>query len=132
MKSIYTSLNYQKMMYEKQLIEKKRELQDIKVEKQNIIIKKIHGELYYYAQYRKEGKVKSKYLSPVIPGKIADVEKTQNTIARLSKEIRDLEWNIESLEKMLTCYKKERKKSRLWMNFLLKCIGRMKLQQEFT
>ncbi len=69
MKSIYTSLNYQKMMYEKQLIEKKRELQDIKVEKQNIIIKKIHGELYYYAQYRKDGKVKSKYLSPVIPGK---------------------------------------------------------------
>lgn len=117
MKSIYTSLNYQKMMYEKQLIEKKRELQDIKVEKQNIIIKKIHGELYYYAQYRKDGKVKSKYLSPVIPGKIADVEKTQNTIARLSKEIRDLEWNIEGLEKMLTCYKKREKKEQIMDEF---------------
>ncbi len=92
-------------------------MQGIEDEKQNIIIKKIHGELYYYAQYRKDGKVKSKYLSPVIPGKIADVEKTQNTIARLSKEIRNLEWNIESLEKMLTCYKKREKKEQIMNEF---------------
>ena len=53
---------------------KKKELQEISMEKQNITIKKIHGELYYYAQQRKDGKVKSRYLSPVIPGKIADIE----------------------------------------------------------
>lgn len=60
--------------------------------------------------FRKEGKVKSKYLSPVAPGKIADIERVQTNIDQLSKEIRELEWNIESLEKMLACCKKREKK----------------------
>ena len=64
---IYNNLKQQKAIYEKELIKKKRVLREINVERQNITIKKIHGELYYYAQCRKEGKVKSTYLSPVMP-----------------------------------------------------------------
>lgn len=112
MDNIYNDLKQQKEIYEKELIDKKRELRDINAERQNITIKKIHGELYYYAQCRKEGKVKSTYLSPVMPGKIADIETIQNNINQLSKDIRELEGNIEILEKMLACCKKtERKKS---------------------
>ena len=69
----YRMLKYQEALYKKELDIKKKELQEISTEKQNITIKKIHGELYYYAQQRKDGKVKSRYLSPVIPGKIADI-----------------------------------------------------------
>ena len=114
MDHIYNNLKQQKAIFEKELSEKKRVLRDIsaEAERQNITIKKIHGELYYYAQCRKEGKVKSTYLSPVMPGSIADFETIQNNIKQLSKDICELEENIKSLEKMLACCKKtERKKS---------------------
>ena len=55
----YRMLKYQEALYKKELDIKKKELQEISMEKQNITIKKIHGELYYYAQQRKDGKVKS-------------------------------------------------------------------------
>ena len=87
----YRMLKYQEALYKKELDIKKKELQEISTEKQNITIKKIHGELYYYAQQRKDGKVKSRYLSPVIPGKIADIENIQLRIEHLSNEIQDLE-----------------------------------------
>ena len=117
MDHIYNNLKQQKAVYEKELIEKKRVLRDIKIERQNITIKKIHGELYYYAQCRKEGKVKSTYLSPVMPGEIADIERVQNTIEQVSQEIRELEENIESLAKMLACCKKTERKERIMDDF---------------
>ena len=109
----YRILKYQEALYKKELDIKKKELQEISTEKQSITIKKIHGELYYYAQQRKDGKVKSSYLSPVIPGKIADIENIQLRIEHLSKEIQDLE----SLEKMMECYKKREKKEPVMNEF---------------
>ena len=50
----YRMLKYQEALYKKELDIKKKELQEISTEKQNITIKKIHGELYYYAQQRKD------------------------------------------------------------------------------
>lgn len=111
MKDIYSSLKIQRNEYKKTLQEKKAQLQAINTEKQNIVIKKIHGELYYYAQYRKEGKIKSEYLGAVLPGTIAEIEKTQQTIDALRKEIKELEWNIQSLDKMIQCYEKRKKMS---------------------
>ncbi len=107
---------------------KKKELQEISTEKQNITIKKIHGELYYYAQQRKDGKVKSRYLSPVIPGKIADIENIQLRIEHLSNEIQNLEWDIMTASKMIASYEKRTKKKISWMNLLLKYTGKMKLR----
>ena len=74
MKNVYKSLNEQKLYYEQELIRKKNVLKDTKEERKNITIKKIHGELYYYAQCKRAGKVNSQYLGPVIPGTIADIE----------------------------------------------------------
>ena len=50
----YRMLKYQEALYKKELDIKKKELQEISMEKQNITIKKIHGELYYYAQFLTE------------------------------------------------------------------------------
>ena len=80
MKNVYKSLNEQKLYYEQELIRKKNVLKDTKEERKNITIKKIHGELYYYAQCKRAGKVNSQYLGPVIPGTIADIEEKQNKI----------------------------------------------------
>ena len=110
-------LKYQEALYKKELDIKKKELQEISTEKQNITIKKIHGELYYYAQQRKDGKVKSRYLSPVIPGKIADIENIQLRIEHLSNEIQDLEWDIMTASKMLACYEKRTKKENFMDEF---------------
>ncbi|RGG20468.1 hypothetical protein DWY56_10605 [Ruminococcus sp. AF25-3LB] len=110
-------LKYQEALYKKELDIKKKELQEISMEKQNITIKKIHGELYYYAQQRKDGKVKSRYLSPVIPGKIADIENIQLRIEHLSNEIQDLEWDIMTASKMLACYEKRAKKENFMDEF---------------
>ena len=110
MKDIYTNLKIQRNEYKRTLQEKKAQLEVINIEKQNIVVKKIHGELYYYAQYRKEGKIKSKYLGTVLPGTIAELEKQQQMIHTLQKEIKELEWNIQSLDKMIQCYEKRKKK----------------------
>lgn len=106
MEETYNNLKYQKIVYEIELRKKKQRLSDIQEKKKNIIIKRIHGELYYYAQYREEGKVKSEYLSPVEPGRIAEEERIQSNIDQLIKEIDELEWDIESLNKVLSCLRK--------------------------
>ena len=126
MKEVYKNLNEQKAFYEHKLLDKKKLLQEISEEKQNISIKKIHGELYYYAQYKKDGQIRTRYLGTVVPGRIAKIEKVQSQIETLTKEIQELEWNIESLDKMLDCYKKREKKNELQMIFLLKYIGKMR------
>ena len=118
MKDIYNSLKLQKDEYYKELQDKQKELEKIKTKKQNITIKKIHGELYYYAQYRENGKVKSNYIGLVTPGKIADIEKIQERITNLKKEIKDLQWNIESLNKMMICYEKRKKKEMIMDDFI--------------
>lgn len=113
----YRELKYQELIYKKELEYKKNELQEINVEKQNITIKKIHNELYYYLQQKKDGKVKSNYLGPVKPGKIAEIEETQKKIEGLLKDIQELEWNIETVEKMLACYEKRIKKETIMDEF---------------
>ena len=122
----YRMLKYQEALYKKELDIKKKELQEISTEKQNITIKKIHGELYYYAQQRKDGKVKSRYLSPVIPGKIADIENIQLRIEHLSNEIQDLEWDIMTASKMLACYEKRTKKENFMDEFTFEVSEKIK------
>ena len=65
----------------------------------------------YYMHSAKAEKVNSQYLGPVIPGTIADIEEKQNKIECLTEEIKELEWNIESLEKMMEYYKKGKKRT---------------------
>ena len=60
LEKIYRDLKIKMNEVELELSEKQRQLSQLSVEKQSIIIKKLHGELYYYAQWRENGKVKSK------------------------------------------------------------------------
>lgn len=117
MKDIYNNLKFEKKEYEKELQKAESELKNINIEKQNIIIKKIHGELYYYAQYRKDGKVKSEYLGAVLPGSVSDREQVQKRISILRNRIKELQWNIQSLDKMIQVYEKRKKKERIMEDF---------------
>lgn len=117
MKDIYLNLKRQKKDLEAELAKKQEDLSGIPAEKQSIVIKKIRGELYYYAQWRKEGKVKSQFLSPVSPGVIAADEKVQCTIERLQKDIKELKINLENLDKMIVYLEKRRKEQKLMESY---------------
>ena len=117
MDHLYADLKRQKAEYESQLEVYRKSLSELSEQKYSIIIKTIHGEPYYYAQFRRDGKVRSKYIGAVRPGLIADAESSQEQLEKFNKEIRELEWNIESLDKMINCLEKRRKKDKLLDNF---------------
>lgn len=117
MNHIYKELCAQKQFFEWELMEKQERLQQFGKQKQSIIIKKINGSLYYYTQCRVEGKVKSKFLAPVMPGAIAEEETLQQTISRLSQEIKELEWNLESVNRLLKCLDRRKRKELIMDKF---------------
>lgn len=114
---IYTDLIHQKKEAELRLSEYQKRLEQLQEKKSNITIKKINGELYYYAQRRENGKVVSKYLGPVTPGSIADEEKKQIQITDLSEKVKNLRLDIESLEQMIKCFVKRKKQDSILDNF---------------
>lgn len=114
---IYTDLLQQKEESVKRLVEYQKKLDQLQEKKSNITIKKINGELYYYAQHRENGKVVSKYLGPVNPGSIADEEKKQMQIADLAEKVKKLKLDIESLEQMIKCFVKRKKQDTILDNF---------------
>lgn len=117
LEKIYRDLKIKMNEVEIDLSEKQRQLSQLSVEKQSIIIKKIHGELYYYAQWRENGKVKSRFLSPVGPGVIAEEEGLQIKAGQLNREIRQLKINLENLKKMVSYLEKQKRKENLMENF---------------
>ena len=114
---IYTDLLQQKKEAVERLVEYQKKLDQLQEKKSNITIKKINGELYYYAQHRENGKVVSKYLGPVNPGSIADEEKKQMQIADLAEKVKKLKLDIESLEQMIKCFVKRKKQDTILDNF---------------
>ena len=114
---IYTDLLQQKKEAVERLVEYQKKLDQLQEKKSNITIKKINGELYYYAQHRENGKVVSKYLGPVNPGSIADEEKKQMQIADLAEKVKKLKLDIESLEQMIKCLVKRKKQDTILDNF---------------
>ena len=114
---IYADLLQQKKESVERLVEYQKKLDQLQEKKSNITIKKINGELYYYAQHRENGKVVSKYLGPVNPGSIADEEKKQMQIADLSDKVKKLKLDIESLEQMIKCFVKRKKQDTILDNF---------------
>ena len=110
---IYADLLQQKRESVERLVEYQKKLDQLQEKKSNITIKKINGELYYYAQHRENGKVVSKYLGVVNPGSIADEEKKQIQITDLSEKVKKLKLDIESLEQMIKCFVKRKKQKRI-------------------
>lgn len=114
---IYTDLVQQKKEAEVCLLEYQKRLEQLQEKKSNITIKKINGELYYYAQRRENGKVVSKYLGPVTPGSIADEEKKQIQITDLSEKVKNLKLDIESIEQIIKCFVKRKRQDTILDNF---------------
>lgn len=114
---LYTDLKLRREKYRSQLEQYRKRLEKLPEQKYSIIIKTIHGEPYYYAQFRREGKVRSQYIGAVRPGLIADAETSQEELNKLKKKIKELEWNIESLDKMIDCLKRRQRKESILDNF---------------
>ena len=55
MDHLYADLKRQKAEYESQLEVYRKSLSELSEQKYSIIIKTIHGEPYYYAQFRRDG-----------------------------------------------------------------------------
>ncbi len=117
MQRLYRELCTQRNEIEHELTVKQEQLQQINQNKQSIIIKKIQGSLYYYSQCRIEGKVKSKYLAPVLPGAIAEEEKCQQILNQLQTEIEELEWNLQSTNQLLHCLDKRKRRDSIMDKF---------------
>lgn len=60
--------------YKSKLIQIDEELDNIGRYRSSIVIKKIKGNLYYYEQWREDGKIKSRCIGKMLPGIIADTE----------------------------------------------------------
>ena len=116
-KELYRELKGKKKYTEEAISAKQKQLSELSSKKQSIIIKKIHGELYYYAQWREKGKIESKFLSTVTPGVIAETEKTQLLIDILDREVKELKVNLKELNKMLVYLEKQRKAEKIMDNF---------------
>ena len=111
MQSLYRELCTQRDEIEHELNAQREQLQQFNGKKRSIIVKKIRGSLYYYLQCRSEGKVKSTYLAPVVPGAIAEEENREQAINQLHTEIRELEWNLESTNQLIRCMDKRKKRT---------------------
>lgn len=117
MDTLYKDLKLRREKYQSQLEQYRKNLENLPEQKYSIIIKIIHGDPYYYAQFRWEGKVRSKYIGAVRPGLIADAEVSQEELEKLNKKIKELEWNIESLDKMIKCLERRCRQEKLLDNF---------------
>ncbi|MBP3718058.1 MAG: hypothetical protein J6I58_00895 [Eubacterium sp.] len=60
--------------YKSKLVQIDEELDNIGRYRSSIVIKKIKGNLYYYEQWREDGKIKSRCIGKMLPGIIADTE----------------------------------------------------------
>ena len=114
---LYKEFILQKEEIEHRLKEKQLQLKQINRNRQSIVIKKIGGSLYYYSQWREEGKLKSRYLGPVMPGVIAEEEIGQRKIRQIQEEIEALEWNLESTKQLINCLEKRKKRTPIMNKF---------------
>lgn len=117
MENLYKDLKRRKRQYESELSEAQAHYTSIAGEKRSIIIKKIHGELYYYVQWRQGEKVKSRFLSAVAPGAIAKEERLQSEISAWDRKISELKLNLENVDRLITYLEKYRKKEKLVEKF---------------
>ena len=60
--------------YKSKLVQIDEELDNIGRYRSSIVIKKIKGNLYYYEQWREDGKINSRCIGKMLPGIIADTE----------------------------------------------------------
>ena len=90
-----------------------RQLEKFPDHTRSIVIKEIKGKLYYYLQWRQEGKVHSVYLNPVYPGAVAELEAEIIQQKELEQQRAQTLRMIAYLERMLRYMDNDRKKEKI-------------------
>ncbi len=106
-------LSYEAAEIRKNLQETEAELQTLPYAGKSIIIKKIKGKLYYYMQWREDGRTKGKYLCAVRPGAICEEERKILRYQELAERRREQEILLTSLEQTINSLKKEKRSEKI-------------------
>ena len=77
---------YVQGVIEQRILEIEREMQSLETVRGTIVIKKIRGKLYYYNQWKEDGKRHSKSLGAVRPGSIA---RQEEAIKKANERLRE-------------------------------------------
>lgn len=89
---------YEEMFAAKRLEDIQKELAKYEGKSSSIVVKRIRGHLYYYEQWRENGRVRSRSLGAVKPGSIADIEESLTQKQRLAEEAKNLQKLIAHLQ----------------------------------
>ena len=104
---------YQQMAAEKKELEQKLRMTEYRLgicslENKSIIVKKVRGKLYYYEQWRENGKTVSRYLAPALPGVVSAEENAIMEKQELIRERQELLLLKKRLEQLLKNRQKDR------------------------
>lgn len=111
-KDFYRELLQKDKEVKERMKEIDQELSALPDVKKSIVIKQIQGKLYYYAQWRENGKLCTKYLCPVGSGTIADQELKilgRQDLLREKKEQLQLQKHIEQMLRKIEGKNKKQK-----------------------
>lgn len=93
------------------------ELGTMDLHRKAIITKSVKGKIYYYEQWRSEGKVHSRYLAPVQPGIIWKEEQNLLRKQELLENKKELEKLKKPLETFVKSLEREREKESLLKDY---------------
>jgi len=83
----------------------------------SIVIKSIRGSLYYYTQWKEEGKLRTQYICPVGPGAAAEEEQLIQKRRMLLAAQKEQQLMLKYVEHLLADMEKDRKKQKLLENY---------------
>ncbi|MCD8218547.1 MAG: hypothetical protein LUD01_11045 [Clostridiales bacterium] len=106
-------LSYELVQAKSRLKKLEDELKEFPDANCSIVIKKIKGKLYYYMQWRENGKVHWKYLCAVRPGAVCQEEAKLQYAKELTAQKKEQESIVNHLESMLHDLQKERAKEKI-------------------
>ncbi|MCD8232711.1 MAG: hypothetical protein LUD14_13090 [Clostridiales bacterium] len=110
---IFRLLSYELVQAKSCLKKLEDESKEFPDSNRSIVIKKIKGKLYYYMQWREDGKICWKYLSAVSPGAVCQEEAKLQYAKELAAQKKEQESIVNHLESMLHDLQKERAKEKI-------------------
>ncbi len=106
-------LSYETAEIKSELQKIDEELKELPYAGKSIVIKKIKGNLYYYLQWREDGKTRGKYLGPVHPGGVCEEERKIQRYRELTVRKNTNESLLVLMEKTIKKVKKEKQSEKI-------------------
>ncbi len=106
-------LTYEKELLRRSIDELENGQVQREIQKKNIVIKKIRGRLYYYEQWHSEGKLHSRSLGVVKPGRIAEIESRYLNERLMEEKLEEKKLLLANIESALEQAEKKRPQKKL-------------------